>query len=215
MCNPDRTKRAIQTEQNVHSGLHKTCNPDRTKRADFTTTVVDTNNINVVDHTNNAISCNSNQVDYVVDGSSFLQDSFFYKEELCLLNTHAEQSSALCSGQGQTNFCENDVKGRKQTDLLLTAGSSRAHDKDDDAIGNSTPAHHSLTVLSTIAETKGACDAESGNDAETEGAGALNSENAQESFIGNFLVRDIPNIVTEQENAPERLETALKRKLRG
>jgi hypothetical protein len=72
-CNPDRTKRAIQTEQNVHSGLHKTCNPDRTKRADFTTTVVDTNNINVIDHTNNVISCNRDYVDYVSLTSSFLQ----------------------------------------------------------------------------------------------------------------------------------------------
>jgi len=40
----------------------------------------------------------------------------------------------------------------------------------------------------------------------------LNSENAQKSLIGDFLVPDIPNIVTEQENALERLETALKRK---
>jgi hypothetical protein len=211
ICEKHTNKSVGNTQINLREIHKQNCG----KATNLTTTVVDTNNINVIDHTNNVISCNSNKVDYVVDGSSFLQDSSFYKEELCLLNTHAEQSSALCSGQGQTNFFENDGKGRKQTDLLLTAGSSIAHDKDDDASGNSTPAHHSLTVIPTIAETKGACDAESRNDAETEGAGALNSENAQESFIGDFLFRDIPNIVTEQENAPERLETALKRKSSG
>jgi len=201
--------------------MSKTRHPDVQKCDVFTTTVVGTNNINVIDHTNNVISCNRDYVDHVVESSSSLQDLSFYKEEWCSLNTHAEQSSAVCAGQDQT-FCEDDGKGQKQTDLLLTDGSSRAHDKENDASKPSTPAHHSLTVDSTTAENEGAAmklrRAELqgiGNDAKTEGARALNSENAQESFIGDFFVRDIPNIVTDQENAPEGMQTALKRKSSG
>ena len=74
----------------------------------------------------------------------------------------------------------------------------------------------------TIAENKGAAGKlqraelwENGNDAKTEGAETLNSENAQKSLIGAFLAQDIPEVVAEQENAPERLETALKRKSTG
>jgi hypothetical protein len=157
-------------------------------------------------------------VDHVVESSSFLQDSF-YKKEFCVLNTHAEQSSAVCSGQGQTTSCEDDGKERKQTDLVLTAGNSKAHDKEGNASGTSTSTTHSLTVTPTIAENKGAARKlqratlwGNGNDAKTEGAGALNSENAQKSLIGDFLARDISEVVAEQENASERLETALKRK---
>jgi hypothetical protein len=160
-------------------------------------------------------------VDHVVESSSFLQDSL-YKKEFCLLNTHAEQSSAVCLGQGQTTSCEDDGKERKQTDLVLTAGNSKAHDKEGDASGTSTSTTHSLTVTPTIAENKGAARKlqraklwENGNDAKTEGAETLNSENAQKSLIGDFLAQDIPEVVAEQENAPERLETALKRKSTG
>ena len=71
----------------------------------------------------------------------------------------------------------------------------------------------------TIAENKGAAGKlqraelwKNGNDAKTEGAGTLNSENAQKSLIGDFLAQDIPEVVAEQENAPERPQTALKRK---
>ena len=160
-------------------------------------------------------------VDHVVESSSFLQDSL-YKKEFCLLNTHAEQSSAVCLGEGQTTSCEDDGKERKQTDLVITAGNFEAHDKEDDASETSTSTTHSLTVTPTIAENKGAARKlqraelwENGNDAKTEGAGTLNSENAQKSLIGDFLAQDIPEVVAEQENAPERLETALKRKSTG
>jgi hypothetical protein len=160
-------------------------------------------------------------VDHVVESSSFLQDSL-YKKEFCLLNTHAEQSSAVCLGQGQTTSCEDDGKERKQTDLVITAGNFEAYDKEDDASGTSTSTTHSLTVTPTIAENKGAAGKlqraelwENGNDAKTEGAETLNSENAQKSLIGDFLAQDIPEVVAEQENAPERLETALKRKSTG
>ena len=214
-------KHTNKTVENTQTSLRETHKQVCGKAANFTTTVVDTNNINVIDHTNNVISCNRDYVDHVVESSSSLQDSSFYKEEWCSLNTHAEQSSAVCAGQDQT-FCEDDGIGQKQTDLLLTDGISRAHDKENDASKPSTPAHHPLTVNSTTAENEGAAmklqRAELqgiGNDAKTEGARALNSENAQESFIGDFLVLDISNIVTDQENASEGLQTALKRKSSG
>jgi len=185
------------------------------KTADVTTTVVDTTLFNVIDYTNNVIRGNRDYVDNVVESFSFLQDSF-YKEDLCLLNTHAEQNSA-CVSVNDRIFFEDNGKERKQTDLLLTSENSSAHDKDGDASGTSSPAHHALTGCSTTAENEGAAlkmrraDG-SGVDAETEGAVALNSENAQKSFIGDFLVQDIPNIVPEQENASGSLKTALKRK---
>jgi hypothetical protein len=217
ICGKHTNKSVGNTQINLRENHKQNCG----KATNLTTTVVDTNNINVIDHTNNVISCNRDYVDHVVGSSSYFQDSSFYKEELCLLNSHAERSSAVCAGQGQTIFCKNDGKGQKQTDLVLSAGSSTG-DKESDASRTPIPAHHSLTVDSTTAENEGAAMMlgraglqGSGNDAKTEGAGTLNSENAQESFIGDFLVRDIPNIVTDQENAPERLETALKRKSSG
>jgi hypothetical protein len=212
----NRTSRCLKRDIQ----MSKTRHPDVQKCDVFTTTGVDTyvNNVSSTLYLIENDVVKGDCVDHVVESSSFLQDSL-YKKEFCLLNTHAEQSSAVCLGQGQTTSCEDDGKERKQTDLVITAGNFEAHDKKDDASGTSTSTTHSLTVTPTIAENKGAARKlqraelwENGNDAKTEGAGTLNSENAQKSLIGDFLARDIPEVVAEQENAPERLETALKRK---
>ena len=223
MQHPDVAKCNVQTSEKSTSRCSKMQHPDVAKCNVSTTTGVDTyvNNVSSTLYVIENDVVKRDCVDYVVESSSFLQDSL-YKKEFCLLNTHAEQSSAVCLGQGQTTSCEDDGKERKQTDLVITAGNFGAHDKKDDASGTSTSTTHSLTVTPTIAENKGAARKlqraelwENGNDAKTEGAGTLNSENAQKSLIGDFLARDIPEVVAEQENAPERLETALKRKSTG
>ena len=170
-----------------------------------------------------------NTVDNVVESSSSFQDSFL-KEDCCLQNNTRRTKFGVCGEQGHKRQSEeDDGKEREQTDLVISAGSS-TDDKESDASAASTPATHSLTVDFTIAENKGApgngdFSSESGgggqkhvapqeieSGAENEGAEPLSSENAQKSLIGDFLSWDIPEVVAEQENAPERLETALERK---